>query len=103
MKYANVWLQRTGIDSRDQTRYRGTAAFTYEQTAEDACCPEAAGVTSAHIVGFSDKPSLGLLLLTRLLRYCCLRVYWRKILSLDTLGDMTCSMKVSRVFLKLGG
>ncbi len=80
-----------GIDSRDQgLSTRGTAAFTYEQMAEDAYVVlKRLGVTSAHIVGFSDGAILGLLLARDYSDIVASLVSIGANLKPDTLGDMT--------------
>ena len=80
-----------GIDSRDQgLSTRGTAAFTYEQMAEDAYVVlKQLGVSSAHIVGFSDGAILGLLLARDYPDIVTSLVSIGANLEPDTLGDMT--------------
>ena len=80
-----------GIDSRDQgLSTRGTAAFTYEQMAEDAYVVlKQLGVSSAHIVGFSDGAILGLLLARDYSDIVASLVSIGANLEPDTLGDMT--------------
>ena len=80
-----------GIDSRDQgLSTRGTAAFTYEQMAEDAYVVlKQLGVASAHIVGFSDGAILGLLLARDYPDVVTSLVSIGANLEPDTLGDMT--------------
>ena len=80
-----------GIDSRDQgLSTRGTAAFTYEQMAEDAYAVlRQLGVSSAHIVGFSDGAILGLLLARDYPDVVVSLVSIGANLEPDTLGDMT--------------
>ena len=80
-----------GIDSRDQGQStRGTAAFTYEQMAEDAYVVlKQLGVSSAHIVGFSDGAILGLLLARDYSDIVASLVSIGANLEPDTLGDMT--------------
>ena len=80
-----------GIDSRDQgLSTRGTAAFTYEQMAEDAYAVlRQLGVSSAHIVGFSDGAILGLLLARDYPDIVTSLVSIGANLEPDTLGDMT--------------
>ena len=80
-----------GIDSRDQGQStRGTAAFTYEQMAEDAYVVlKQLGITSAHIVGFSDGAILGLLLARDYPDIVASLVSIGANLEPDTLGDMT--------------
>ena len=80
-----------GIDSRDQgLSTRGTAAFTYEQMAEDAYVVlRQLGVSSAHIVGFSDGAILGLLLARDYPDVVTSLVSIGANLEPDTLGDMT--------------
>lgn len=80
-----------GIDSRDQgLSTRGTAAFTYEQMAEDAYAVlRQLGVSSAHIVGFSDGAILGLLLARDYPDVVTSLVSIGANLEPDTLGDMT--------------
>ena len=80
-----------GIDSRDQgLSTRGTSAFTYEQMAEDAYVVlRRLGVTSAHIVGFSDGAILGLLLARDYPAVVPSLVSIGANLEPDTLGDMT--------------
>ena len=80
-----------GIDSRDQgLSTRGTAAFTYEQMAEDAYVVlKQLGVSSAHIVGFSDGAILGLLLARDYPDVVTSLVSIGANLKPDTLGDMT--------------
>lgn len=80
-----------GIDSRDQgLSTRGTAAFTYEQMAEDTYVVlKRLGVASAHIVGFSDGAILGLLLARDYPDIVASLVSIGANLEPDTLGDMT--------------
>ena len=80
-----------GIDSRDQgLSTRGTAAFTYEQMAEDAYAVlRQLGISSAHIVGFSDGAILGLLLARDYPDVVVSLVSIGANLEPDTLGDMT--------------
>ena len=80
-----------GIDSRDQgLSTRGTAAFTYEQMTEDAYAVlRQLGVSSAHIVGFSDGAILGLLLARDYPDVVVSLVSIGANLEPDTLGDMT--------------
>ena len=80
-----------GIDSRDQgLSTRGTAAFTYEQMAEDTYVVlKQLGVTSAHIVGFSDGAILGLLLARDYSDIVASLVSIGANLEPDTLGDMS--------------
>lgn len=80
-----------GIDSRDQgLSTRGTAAFTYEQMTEDAYVVlKQLGVSSAHIVGFSDGAILGLLLARDYPDVVASLVSIGANLEPDTLGDMT--------------
>ena len=80
-----------GIDSRDQGQStRGTAAFTYEQMAEDAYVVlKQLGITSAHVVGFSDGAILGLLLARDYPDIVASLVSIGANLEPDTLGDMT--------------
>ena len=80
-----------GIDSRDQgLSTRGTATFTYEQMAEDAYVVlKQLGVSSAHIVGFSDGAILGLLLARDYPDVVASLVSIGANLEPDTLGDMT--------------
>ena len=80
-----------GIDSRDQgLSTRGTASFTYEQMAEDAYVVlRQLGVSSAHIVGFSDGAILGLLLARDYPDAVASLVSIGANLEPDTLGDMT--------------
>ena len=80
-----------GIDSRDQgLSTRGTSAFTYEQMAEDAYVVlKRLGVTSAHIVGFSDGAILGLLLARDYSDTVASLVSIGANLEPDTLGDMS--------------
>ncbi len=80
-----------GIDSRDQGQStRGTAAFTYEQMAEDTYIVlKHLGVASAHIVGFSDGAILGLLLARDYPDIVASLVSIGANLEPDTLGDMT--------------
>lgn len=80
-----------GIDSRDQgLSTRGTATFTYEQMAEDAYVVlKQLGVSSAHIVGFSDGAILGLLLARDYPDIVASLVSIGANLEPDTLGDMT--------------
>ena len=80
-----------GIDSRDQgLSTRGTAAFTYEQMAEDAYAVlRQLGISSAHIVGFSDGAILGLLLARDYPDVVASLVSIGANLEPDTLGDMT--------------
>ena len=80
-----------GIDSRDQgLSTRGTAAFTYEQMAEDAYVVlKQLGVTSTHVVGFSDGAILGLLLARDYPDIVASLVSIGANLEPDTLGDMT--------------
>lgn len=80
-----------GIDSRDQgLSTRGTSAFTYEQMAEDAYAVlRQLGVSSAHIVGFSDGAILGLLLARDYPDVVVSLVSIGANLEPDTLGDMT--------------
>ena len=80
-----------GIDSRDQgLSTRGTASFTYEQMAEDAYVVlKRLGVTSAHIVGFSDGAILGLLLARDYSDIVASLISIGANLEPDTLGDMS--------------
>ena len=80
-----------GIDSRDQgLSTRGTAAFTYEQMTEDAYAVlRQLGVSSAHLVGFSDGAILGLLLARDYPDVVVSLVSIGANLEPDTLGDMT--------------
>ena len=80
-----------GIDSRDQgLSTRGTATFTYEQMAEDAYVVlKQLGVSSTHIVGFSDGAILGLLLARDYPDVVTSLVSIGANLEPDTLGDMT--------------
>ncbi len=80
-----------GIDSRDQGQStRGTAAFTYEQMAEDAYVVlKQLGVTSTHVVGFSDGAILGLLLARDYPDIVASLVSIGANLEPDTLGDIT--------------
>lgn len=80
-----------GIDSRDQgLSTRGTATFTYEQMAEDTYVVlKQLGVSSAHIVGFSDGAILGLLLARDYPDVVASLVSIGANLEPNTLGDMT--------------
>ena len=80
-----------GIDSRDQGQStRGTASFTYEQMTKDTYTVlKQLGISSAHIVGFSDGAILSLLLARDYPDIVSSLVSIGANLEPDTLGDMT--------------